>query len=645
MIRRLIILSLLVVTGCGGGSSAPTSPAQVPTSVEYATIEGQVLVGSADLNLASPISKSLASKATPNASITTLADTPLPNATVDLYKISADGTEEIVAGKSTTTDANGNYTITDFTPAVPGTGALTDFYYEVRATSGDVEVIAAAAPTEDATVNLTPETKVAAVMLDDVLTADGMQTIPQKSIIDQLNTVVSYSLYNYGDTVTQPSTVTTAETNLLYIGTGLANDSGNSEFAARAVEADKTYLGLTASNAAPYLEEKVVRRGCLYDADLVISSDTISGAFADALFGGTTVTPDEIITAYNNNSSASATASATADAFDDILTAIENAFTQGTALASSNVIGVYSQRDLSAVATDTVLEIDQGLSFLESVVGCGGSGVDWRGFTNELLGTSLAYNSSAEKTGASAAGNYIVDENLYPSPTAVCPEGGTLGGIVTIDMNAGVSITSVIITGNGDPLTLVYDNPHAYRIDSNDTSTARCIGFGTEKEITVTATFSDGSSDTITKNIVSLDVAEPTISSVDRCDTELGALLSESELDPTCVSVSRPVFQWVPSPGTENIPTDAPSGSKLMYVFDVTSPCSSYQVTSPSDKSYMLSPIECDPAACGLATGTCRLFMRAEVYDPNGRIISAGAGAFAYVCVEGQSDCVASNDW
>ncbi|MBI2092060.1 MAG: hypothetical protein HYT75_03590 [Deltaproteobacteria bacterium] len=643
MIRRLITLSLLVVAGCGGGSSAPTSPAQVPTSVEYATIEGQVMVGSADLNLASPISKSLASKATPNASITTLADTPLPNATVDLYKISADGTEEIVAGKSTTTDANGNYTITDFTPAVPGTGALTDFYYEIRATSGDVEVIAAAAPTEDATVNLTPETKVAAIMLNDVL--NGAQTIPQKSIIDQLNTVVSYSLYNYGDTVTQPSTIATAETNLLYIGTGLANDSGNAEFAARAVEADKTYLGISSSTASAYLEEKVIRRGCLYDADLIVSSDAINGAFADALISGTTVTPDQIITAYNNNSSSTATASATADAFGNILTAIENAFTQGTALATSNVIGVYSQRDLSAVATDTALEIDQGLSFLESVVGCGGSGVDWIGFTNELLGTSLAYNSSAEKAGESTAGNYIVDENLYPSSTAICQEGGTLGGIVILEMNAGVSITSVIITGNGDPLTLIYDNEHAYRINPNDASAARCIGFGTEKEITVTANFSDGSSDVITKTITSLDVPEPTISSVDRCDTELGMLLSESELDPTCVSVSRPVFQWVPSPGAENVPTDAPSGSKLMYVFDVTSPCSSYQVTSPVDKSFMLSPIECDPAACGETTGTCRLFMRAEVYDANGRIISAGPAAFAYVCVEGQPDCASSDDW
>ena len=280
-----------------------------------------------------------------------------------------------------------------------GTGALTDFYYEIRATSGDVEVVAAAAPTEDSTVNLTPETKVAAVMLDDVL--NGAQTIPQKSIIDQLNTVISYSLYNYGDTVTQPSTATTAETNLLYIGTGLANDSGNAEYAARAVEADKTYLGVTSSNAASYLEEKVIRRGCLYDDDLVISSDAISGAFANALISGTTVTPDEIITAYNNNSSSTATASTTTDAFEDMLTAIENAFTQGTALAASNVIGVYAQRNLSIVATDTVLEIDQGLSFLESVVGCGGSGVNLIGFTNELLGTSLSYSSSAEKAGAS----------------------------------------------------------------------------------------------------------------------------------------------------------------------------------------------------------------------------------------------------
>lgn len=641
MIRRITLITLAILTLTNCGASSPTTPAQIPTSVEYATVDGQVLVSAGDLSLAAPLSKSLSSKAAPNFSVVTLADTALAGATVSLYKIYGDSTKTLVDGISAITDDSGLFTLTNVPSAVTGTGASTDYIYEVRATSGDLEVVAATALTGDATVNLTPETKVAAVMLDDVLTADGVQTLPQKSTIDQLNTAVANSLVSYDTTISQPSTATTAETDLLYIATGLANDSGNAEYAARAVEANKIYLGVTSSTAPAYLEEKMIRRGCLHDADTVISSDAISEAFAGEFLNGTTVTPDEIIAAYNNNSSGSATAGSAADAFGEMLSDIEDAFTQGTALAQGNVIGVYAQRDLTSIATDTELEIDQALMFLESVTGCGGSGLDWIGFTNDLLGTSLSYGSSEPN----ATGSYIVDENLYPSPTANCPEEGTLGGVVIAHLNTGASVTSIVITGNGDPITLVSESSTEYRIDPDDASDSRCIDFGTEQTITITATFSDGSSDVMTKNIVSLDVTEPTISSVDRCDTELGMLLSSSELDPTCVSVSRPVFQWVPAPGAENIPTGAPSGSKLMYVFDITSPCSSLQVTSPVDKSFMLSPIECDPTACGETTGSCQLAMRGEVYDANGRIISASAGAFAYVCVSGQPDCVESNDW
>ena len=115
-------------------------------------ISGQVAVSESDLS--SNLSASLSGEAI-RPSFDTIATTVLADATVTLVKISPDGTEIDVA--TTTTDSEGNYSFEDVDVASGGNGESTDFYYEVRAETDELEVSAPLAPTAyNDEVNLSP---------------------------------------------------------------------------------------------------------------------------------------------------------------------------------------------------------------------------------------------------------------------------------------------------------------------------------------------------------------------------------------------------------------------------------------------------------------------------------------------------------
>src|SRR3990172_7605404 len=59
-----------------------------------------------------------------------------------------------------------------------GTGAATDFYYEVRVTDGATTVAAPVAPAANTTVDVNPETDLAAKVLSDVADVPGMTALP-----------------------------------------------------------------------------------------------------------------------------------------------------------------------------------------------------------------------------------------------------------------------------------------------------------------------------------------------------------------------------------------------------------------------------------------------------------------------------------
>ena len=137
----MIIACGVALAACGGSGSDPTP------STTTLTLTGQVVVTQADFDLAVPVSRKATGKRAP-ISFDTVATTPAADFDITLYKIKADGSEELVSGNTATTDANGNYMLEEVEVPTTGTGAATDFYYEVRATNAnsEFELRAPAAP-------------------------------------------------------------------------------------------------------------------------------------------------------------------------------------------------------------------------------------------------------------------------------------------------------------------------------------------------------------------------------------------------------------------------------------------------------------------------------------------------------------------
>ncbi|QQR80128.1 MAG: hypothetical protein IPJ69_12480 [Deltaproteobacteria bacterium] len=174
--------------GCGGSSTGNAGGGD--TGGTTITLSGQAAVRAQDvsgLRLSALTLKNSILGFRPK--FATIGDTALASADVTLVKINADGTEETVSGVTATTDSDGNYTLSDVPVTETGSGATTDFYYEVRIDNGDGYIAAPVAAEADATVNVSPETNLAATMLMDVAQADATgatHVVPSESIINDL---------------------------------------------------------------------------------------------------------------------------------------------------------------------------------------------------------------------------------------------------------------------------------------------------------------------------------------------------------------------------------------------------------------------------------------------------------------------------
>jgi len=192
---------ILICAGCSGGGTTPVNGGG------GRTLTGQVAVSSSDLHAAGFHADQIARAKAAVLRFATSADSALPDAAVTLYQVNADGTKSLVSGVTATTDASGNYTLTNVPDAITGTGAATDFYYEIDAKSGTLEVSAPAAPTTDAVVNVSPETTIAAAMLSDVASVPSVTAaavLPSENVIDLLREIV-YANINDMSTFTLPS--------------------------------------------------------------------------------------------------------------------------------------------------------------------------------------------------------------------------------------------------------------------------------------------------------------------------------------------------------------------------------------------------------------------------------------------------------
>lgn len=651
-ITTIAILALAFTwANCGGGGEEEEAPT---TTI---TLSGQVAVSSSDLNLSAMPKEQVALAKSAPIKFLTKANSALTGATVQVYKIFANGTEEAVSGATDTTDSEGNYSIADVPVASTGTGAATDFYYEVRATSGSLDVRAPTAPTADTTVNLSPETKIAAKIISDVATAGGAQTLPHETLVENVREMVADSVADLGDSISLPSTSTSVEdTDLLYKATAIASDGANSEAVARAYEFAKEELShevssTDAAEVAPYIE-RVVKHGCDFNQNLIMPREAVN-VLADAFIDDQKFTPEDVVNAYNKNAASTITTANAVASFGNILSDLDTAFSQKGNISSDDIIGLYVQRDLdpSNFTSSVELKVDQALAFLQaqSDVNCGGgAGVDFVGFAGDLLGTPITQQAS------------IADVDLYSGRYGGCPD-GTLQGRVIVYSPTNADVTGLTTAGDIDTLTLQPEvqGSKSYRISADDPSQKRCLTFGTTYDLTISATFNDGQTATTTHSLTPISIPEAYVTSPDRVDGDSSARISNESSNPIHMAVERPIFKWNPAPGTAEVPSGAPAGSKIAYLLDIgpfsktlgapenrtqDPACQVSQISRPFDRNFFLAPNACDAAACDTALGTsgdhiCRLHVQVLLVDKYDRQYSWAAGADAYYCIDGQAGC------
>lgn len=453
-VKAIVILVVLSLISCGGGGGTTSTTTNTTTNgggtitTSTVTLVGQVAVSSSDLALAKLRGDQIARAKAAPIKFATVADSALPDANVMLYKVFADGTEEAVPGVTATTDANGNYTLTDVPVAQTGTGAATDFYYEVRATKGDIEVQAATAPTGDTTVNLSPESKIAATMLSDVAEVPGVSTasvLPTEGTIEHLREMVYDNLSNMS-TFTPPSTASTAEDKVIIAANAVSSNNGNAEKLMRAYEAQKEELYLqqnrstvSESMVAGYID-RVTKAACNFNANTKLPQ-VASSALAEAFKDGTTFSLDELVTAFNsNNITQDTTVNGAITSFSNIMNNLNDAFEKKTDIPINALLALYANRDdMNSMSSGMKLEADQALTMVQAMLPpdqqCQG-GVDYVGLVSDLVGdTSIATTPS------------FADIEVY-HVRGSCPQ-GSLKARVQLYLPSGVTANSVTIAASG----------------------------------------------------------------------------------------------------------------------------------------------------------------------------------------------------
>lgn len=668
------LLLLVLVSACGGNSGTPT-----PTPTSTVTLTGTAAVGAADLSLvATPAEVALAkSKSIP---FLTKADAVASGFDVSLYKISADGTEEQVSGVTATTDASGAYTLSDVPVATTGTGAATDFYYEVRATNGTLEIKAPTAPSADTTVNASPETKIAANLLTNVAQIPETGTpsvLPEKEAIEHVREMVAADVDEM-TTFTPPSTSTAAEANVTIAAEAVSSNNRNSEKLRRMYELQQEafYIlqnkaNLTTGDIASYLD-RVTKAGCDFDSNMVLPQSA-SVTLATKLAAGSTYTVSEVVDAFNISSTTPDVTSDEAIAhFRAMQDALSTAFADKSDLSSinsENLIALYVDRgDLTSLAADTALQIDQALAMVQAMLPTGNRCQGSRNFDYVSFVASLTDNDAMDLAPV------FSDIEVYSQRFGSCTDAALRARVeVFLPHGVTVNIVSIAASGMTDTNGVSLSSVHLTQSDPNipvweyGTSDAQqaCLAFGTAYEFTLTADFegADDLSVPVLRTIVNLP--EATITLVANY-TETTQFSTGQPADPVAISDERPMFKWIPAPGTPSADLGAPDGSKIRYLYDIThfsrsdggyagtgAPENGDLVNCPGeqnntrlyDKNYILSPIDCDVDRCDAALGSpsgqhvCRLHVQTLLVDEYDRPLNYSAGADMYFCIIGQTNC------
>lgn len=636
------ILMTCVLTACGGGGNK-TAPSDTTT----VTVTGQVSSNVAT----SPQTIRRAAMAT---------SVVVANATVAMFKIFPDGSSSQVDIGTITTDAQGNYTVPNVPVPDTGAGASDNFYYEVRVSSDTLDIRAPAAPSADATIDVSPESNLAARILSDVVDVPGQSTKPTPSgdVIEAVRTLVKQDASNLDDSITIPQPLTAKEDEIILTAGGIAAAGGNAEKMYKAVQFESEYLGLksdsstTAAQAGAYMR-RVIRESCDQPASDFMPS-AVADAMGQAMLDGATYTPTQIVNAYNDAVTGQAVVVADAlSAFASQISTVDSNYSAAVAEASAfnanAQLGMYTRRSLrgNALSVDTKLDPDQALAFLQSIPGSG-----------NYCSLSAA-NLSAIVGGLTSTPGLtrpaLVHIEIFHDSGFGCNEGSGEGHFRAIVDAYGpaVNIDSVTITSS-DTSSLDGDGEVSLNLEGNRYVMADngvCVTLNQAVTYTVTANFSDSTTatTTVTRNHPRVPEASTTVT--------VAELASSTDVNnPTVVTRARPLYKWESPAEKLATITGAPTGSVVKYTYefshiDVTDTpvapipgCASVSGNAFYAVNSFIPTVDCDPAACASAAGKvqanirCRMNIQTFLIDPYDGILGKAAGHFPIFCVDTDAD-------
>lgn len=670
----VIAVSFLALAACHGSDSAGGGGGT--TTV---TLSGQAQVeGSAPAVF---VPASVNSAARP-ARLVPPANVALVDADVTLFKIFPDGVEEQVDIGTVITDEAGAYSIPDVSVPTTGTGSAEDFYYEVRVSDGgDIDVRAPAAPAADATVNVNPETNLAAKILSDVAEVPGTTDLPTPSgaAIEAMRELVDEdaSMLRGDGAINVPDATASGAADVLTSANGIASAGGDAEKLYKAVQFEAEALDVanaitagtaSAEDAGAYIK-RVTREGCNQIASGNPMPAAAALALGEAALAETTFTPQEVVDAYNANNGVDPNADVVlADKvtqFAELLTGVEDKFDASVGapedLDDNSQVVLYTQRDLSGAdfAADTPLAPDQAAAFLQSLpLDDTNPGSDVCSFGNNVDVTGIV----AELTGAAdLAQPAIADVQIYHDMGFGCTAGDppTLGHFrAEVDVYApGVAVESVTVDST-EATALGGDGTEALSPQGNrwmSNTDGVCVNLGQDVTYTITATLSAGDpvTTTVTRNHPLVPEASTTVN---------GSPTSNDANNPDVFIVSRPVYTWEsPEDMLASIP-DAPAGSAVKYTYEFShvaitgspsGPLAGCNAVNSGGSLAMYSvdsfipTVDCDIAACAVSSGeaesniVCRLNIQTFLVDEYDRLLGQAAGHFPVYCVDtnGDGDC------
>lgn len=636
-----VLLSFILLQGCGSSGSGNSS---LSTGI---TLSGTIAVSTSDASTVTSVTHLKAIDSNESA---------LSGATVNLYKIFEDGTETLV--DTTTSNTNGTYSFSDVDAAAGGNGTSTDFYYEVRATMGDLDLRAPAAPTDDTTVDVTPESNLAAKIISDVVDAPNSNTNPitTSTLIEATRTLVDQNVDAIDDSINIPSAATTSSDATLDTANGIAAAGGNAEKMFKTLQFESEFLVLTnsttatSSDAAAYIK-RIIREGCNQPSGNPFPI-IVANVLGANLITGTTYTPTQIVQSYNTAGTTSLNVDTSTQAFATVLSALDTLFGQTAAQASAitpeQQLALYIKRNLtgSAFTASTALQADQAAAFVMSLPGSGNycqlGGVNIASVIGDLTGSSTLSTAN------------ISDAQIYNDSGFGCNGAGQGHFRADVDVfvpTTGVTVTSVTVSST-EATALDGDGTINLTQSGNrwvSTADGICVTTNSSVTYTITANLSDTSTvaDAVTRNHPVVPEASTTVGGVNT---------SNNNNNPDVFTEKRPTYTWE-SPETKLAQiTGAPTGSRVKYTYefshiDITdspigplSQCNVINSGAMYEVDSFIPTVDCDPAACATATGKtasnllCRMNIQTFLVDEADRLLGQAAGHFPVFCVDTNSD-------